>query len=121
MQPTGPAGLFTMDTTVQGEWYASSDKTLQQCQELCDDQSSPWGCSFISQSTSTNSATFVSNQGTVYPNTPLVKIGLVYVAGVIEGGFWKMVAVNAQGTKVELRYMPDSKLLNQANWNQASV
>jgi hypothetical protein len=67
------------------------------------------------------SATFVDNVGGEHPNTPIVKIGELYVIGFKQGGWWKMVAMNATGTAVESRYMSSSKLLNQANWDEANT
>ena len=52
------------------------------------------------------SATFIDNEGGEHPNTPVVKVGELYVVGIKQGGWFKMVAMNAQGIEVnQLRYM----------------
>ena len=58
------------------------------------------------------SATFVDNVGGEHPNTPIVKIGDLFIVGKNQGGWFKMVAMNAQGTAVESKYMASSKTLN---------
>jgi hypothetical protein len=51
------------------------------------------------------SATFIDNEGGEHSNTPVVKIGDLYIVGVKQGGWYKLIAMNAQGIEVDSKYM----------------
>ena len=54
------------------------------------------------------SGTFVTNEGTRHPQTPFQLDSTTFIFGALNGGFFKMASVNANGIWIENRFTDPS-------------